>query len=238
MYSILLRSLLKSKDNWKIKYREQHETTYTALWRSLLVIGKVDEALFAAEQGRAQTLSDNLLIQFKLPASLSAAIFDTEGTISRFFTELITPAVFLGIEGLTVNIWFLSRGNKVVFREGRVTGDRREKDPIHALLLSCLEKIGTDRTVRCEDRTFDELDNEYPLSREVQGERVGKPPLPPLDTPFKPFYDAVIDPIVDILGPQHDDLVIVPDGALCFTHGPQLSNRLGFVLFHHLQVIN
>ena len=89
-----LRSLLKFKDNWKIKYREQYETTYTALWRSFLMIGKVDEALFAAEQGRAQTLSDNLLIQFKLPASLSAATFDTEGTISRFFTELNTPTVF------------------------------------------------------------------------------------------------------------------------------------------------
>ena len=212
-----LRSLLKSKDNWKIKYREQHETTYTALWRSLLIIGKVDEALFAAEQGRAQTLSDNLLIQFKLPASLSAATFDTEGTVSRFFTELITPTVFLGIEGLTINIWFLSRGNEVVFRKGRLTGDRRETDPMHALLLSSLEKIRTDRTVRCEDRTFNDLDNEYPLSIEVQGEGLGKPPLPPLDTLLKPFYDAVIDPIVDILGPQDDDLVIVPDGSLCFT---------------------
>ena len=212
-----LRSLLKTEDNWKIKYHEQHETTYTALWRSLLKIGKVDEALFAAEQGRAQTLSDNLLIQFKLPESLSAATFDTEGTISRFFTELITPTVFLGIEGLTINIWFLSRGNKVVFRKGRLPGDRREKDPIHALLLSSLQKIGTDRTVRCEDRTFNELDNEYLLSIEGQGEGVGKPPLLSLDTAFKPFYDAVIDPIVDILGPQDDDLVIVPDGALCFT---------------------
>ena len=212
-----LRSLLKSKDNWKIKYREQHETTYTALWRSLLRIGKVDEALFAAEQGRAQTLSDNLLIQLKLPAPLSAATIDTEGTIYCLFTEFITPTIFLAIEGPTINIWFLSRGNKVVFRKGRLTGDRRREDPIHALLQSSLEKIGTEVTVRREDRTLNELDNEYPLSIEVQGEGVRKPPLPTLDNPFKPFYDAVIDPIVDMLGPQDDELVIVPDGALCFT---------------------
>ena len=57
-----LRSLLKSEDNWKIKFRELNEATYTFLWKSLLRIGKVDEALFAAEQGRARTLSDNLLI--------------------------------------------------------------------------------------------------------------------------------------------------------------------------------
>ena len=39
-----LRSLLKCKDHWKINLRRQHEETYTALRRSLLM-----EALFAAE---------------------------------------------------------------------------------------------------------------------------------------------------------------------------------------------
>ena len=210
-----LRSLLKSKDNWKIRFRELHETTYTALWTSLLRIGKVDEALFAAEQGRAQTLSDNLLIRYKLPASLSAATIDTKETISRLLIELITPTIFLGIEGLTINIWFLNRGNKVVFRKRRVEGDRTEKDPLHTLLQSSFETIGTKHTVRCEDRTFDQLDNEFPFSIGVRCEAVGKPQLPPLDNPFKQFYDAVIGPIVDILGPQDDELVIVPDGALC-----------------------
>ncbi|XP_029208347.2 tetratricopeptide repeat protein 28-like [Acropora millepora] len=206
-----------SKDYWKIKYRELNERTYAALWLSLLRIGKVDEALFAAEQGRAQTLSDNLLIQFKLPATLSAATFDTEGTISRLSTEIITPTIFLGIEGLTINIWFLSRGNKVVFRQGRLEGDRTEKDPIHALLKSSLVKIGTEDPVRCEDRTFDESDNEQPFSLEVQAKGVGTVLSPLLDSPFRPFYDAIIDPIVDMLGPQDDELVIVPDGAVCFT---------------------
>ena len=217
-----LRSLLKSKDNWKAKYRDLHDKTYTALWTSLLKTGKVDEALFAAEQGRAQILSENLLMQFKLPASLSAATFETEGTISRLFTKLITPTIFLAIQGLTINIWFLSRGNKVVFRNGGLEGDTTEKDPIHTLLQSSLEKIlkkklKTKATVRCEDRTFHELDNQCPFSIELQGEGVGKHPLPSLDNPFKPFYDAVIDPIVDMLGPQDDELIIVPDGALCFT---------------------
>ena len=159
-----LRSLLKSKDNWKIRFRELHEMTYTALWMSLLKIGKVDEALFPAEQGRAQTLSDNLLILYKLPASLSAATIETKETISRLFIELITPTIFLGIEGLTIYIWFLSRGNKVVFRKARVEGNRTEKDPLHTLLQSSLEKIRTNDTVRCQDRTFDELDNECPYS--------------------------------------------------------------------------
>ena len=174
-----LRSLLKSNDSWKIKFREQHETTYTALWRSLLRTGKFDEALFAAEQGRAQTLSDTLFIQYKLHASLSTALIDTKETISRLFTEISTPIIFLATEGLTINIWFLRKGNKVTFRTGRLEGGIAEKDPIHALLPSSSEEIGTNT--------------------------------------FKPFYDAVIDPIVDMLGPQDDELLIVSDGALCLT---------------------
>ena len=94
---------------------------------------------------------------------------------------------------------------------------RREKDPFLALLQSSLGKIGAEDTKRCEDRTFDEIDNECSLSMEVRSEGVGKPPSPPLDNPFKPFYDAVIDPILDMLEPQDDELVIVPDGALCLT---------------------
>ena len=95
--------------------------------------------------------------------------------------------------------------------------------------------MGTEDPARCEDRVLDELENE---DNEVHAEGVGKRPSPPLDSPFRPFYDAIIGPIVDMLGPQDDELVIVPDGALCLPHGPQLSNRLGFALFHHLQVIN
>ena len=210
-----LRSLLKSEDNWKINFRELHEKTYTALWVSLLRIKKIDKALFAAEQGRGQTLSDNLLIQYKLNASLSSATIDTKETIFRLFTKLSSPTLFLAIEPFTINIWFLRKGKKVEFRTGRIEGDREEKDPLHALLQSSLKTIGT-RNTRCEGRTFDELDNEFSFSIGVRCEGVGEPPLPPLDNPFQPLYDAVIDPILDMLEPQDDELVIVPDGALCF----------------------
>ncbi|XP_074634628.1 tetratricopeptide repeat protein 28-like [Acropora palmata] len=213
-----MRSYLESNDEWKINFRGLYEETYTALWRSLLRIEKVNEALLAAEQGRAQALSDNLLTQYKLRAAfLSGTKTDTKAKISCLFTELSTPTVFLAIEGLNINIWFLSRRNKVVFRKLRIEGDRTEKDPIHTLVQSSFEKIGTEDIVRCEDRTLYELDNESPFCIDVPGEGAGKPPLPPLENPFKPFYDAVIDPIVDMLGHQDDELVIVSDGALCLT---------------------
>ena len=212
-----LRSQLKSQDNWKINFREVHEKAYITLWVSLLRIKRIDEALFSAEQGRAQTLSDNLLIQYKLDSSLSPATIDTKETISRLFTKLSSPTLFIAIGGFTTNIWFLRKGKKVRFRQGRLEGDKTEKDPLLALLQSSLERIGAEDTKRCEDRTFDEIDNESSFSIKVRGEGVGKPPSPPLDNPFKPFYDAVIDPILDMLEPQDDELVIVPDGALCLT---------------------
>ena len=185
------------------------------LRRSLLKIGKIDDALFAAEQGRAQTLSDKLLIQYNLSSSLSADTIDTKETISCLLRELSTTIIFLGIEGPTINIWVLRRGEKIVFRQGRLECGREDQDAIRVLLETALGVIGA--RVTCEDRTFGELENEYPSVKEVRGEEVRNPPLSPSDNPFKPFYDAVISPIIDMLGPQDNELVIVPDGTLCLT---------------------
>ena len=210
-----LRSLLKSHDNWKMTFRDLHEMTYTSLWKSLLRIGKINEALFAADQGRAQTLYDNLLIQYGLDSPLSCATFDPKETTNHLFTELSSQIIFLGLQGLTINIWFLSRRQKVAFRQGILQGDITDKDPIRTLLQAALRKIKAEVKVSCEDRTFDELDNERSSSRKVC-EEVEKS-CQSSDNPFRPFYDAVIDPIVDLLGSQYDELVIVSDGALCFT---------------------
>ncbi|XP_067056126.1 tetratricopeptide repeat protein 28-like [Acropora muricata] len=210
-----LRSLLKSEGSWKMKFRDMHEETYTSLWRSLLRIGKTNEALVAADQGRAQTLNDNLLIQYGLASPSSCATFYSKETTISPFTELSSQIIFLGLKGLRTNIWFLSRGQKVAFRQGKLEADITEKDPIRALLKGALIKIGAEVEVRCEDRTFHELGNECPSSREVC-EEVEKS-FQSSDNPFRPIYDAVIAPIVDLLGSQYDELVIVPDGALCLT---------------------
>ena len=204
-----LRSLLKSQGNWKIKFRDLHEMTYTLLWRSLLRTGKINEALVAAEQGRAQTLYDNLLIHYGLPSTSSCATFNSKETTIRLFTELSSQIIFLGLEGLAINIWFLSRGQKVAFRQGMlaIDGDIKEKDPIIALLQTALIYISAEVTVRGEDRTL-------PSTREVC-EKV-EMSCQSSHNPFRPFYDAVIAPIVDLLGSQFEELVIVSEGALCF----------------------
>ena len=210
-----LRSLLKSEGNLKMKFRDRYEMTYTSLWKSLLKTGKINEALLAADQGRAQTLHDDLLIQYGLASSLSFATFDSKETTIRLFTELSSQMIFLGLEGLRINIWFLSRGQKVAFRRGMLKADITDKDPIRALLHAALRKMGAEVKVRCEDRTFGRSDYECPSSKEVC-EEVEKS-CESSENPFRPFYDAVIGPIVDLLGSEFDELVIVSDGVLCFT---------------------
>ena len=211
----ILRSLLKSEGSWKMKFRDLHEATYTSLWKSLLRIGKINEALAAADQGRAQTLNDNLLIQYGLASHSSFATLDSKGTTIHLFTELSPQMIFVGLEGLWIHIWFLSRGQKVAFRQGKLEADITEKDPIRALLKGALIKIGAEVEVRCEDRTFHKLGNVCPSSREVCKE--AEKSCQSSDNPFRPIYDGVIAPIVDLLGSRYDELVIVSDGALCLT---------------------
>ena len=211
-----LRSLLKNEDDLKMSFREQYEKTYTALWRSLLKIGKIDEALLAADRGRAQTLSDNLLIQYKIvpPSSAATSKTDSKATIIGPLSKPSTPMIFLGIEGLKINIWFLNRGRKVVFLEGKLQGDITCEDPIRALLQSSMEEIEAGGEVICENHTFDEHSTDFLSGRDMCKE-VEKS-FQSSENPFKLFHHAVIGPICGMLGPEDDDLVIVPDGALCF----------------------
>ena len=164
-----LRSLLKCEYGMKMNFRERHENSFTALWRSLLKLRKVDEALSAAEQGRAQTLSDNLLIQYKIapPSSVATDSIDSKETIIGILSKQSTKMIFLAIEKLKINIWFLSSGRNVEFRHTELQGDGRGTDLIGALVGSVLETINPGDRVICEDRSLDELTTDCPSSTDV-----------------------------------------------------------------------
>ena len=142
------------------------------------------------------------LIHYGLASPSSCATFDSMETTIRLFTELSPQIIFQGLAELSVNIWFLSKGQKVAFRQGVLEADIREK-----------EKIKAEVKVRCEDRTFDRTSNKCLTTRKVC-EEVEKS-CQSSENPFRPFNDAVIAPIVDLLKSKFDELVIVSDGALC-----------------------
>ena len=68
-----IRGLLQFQDAWKISFRDQHQGVYTSLVRLLLKLSETDEALCAAEQGRAQAsrdlLASNYCLELPLPLS-------------------------------------------------------------------------------------------------------------------------------------------------------------------------
>ena len=76
-------------------------------------------------------LTTGLFIHYKLASPLSSVTFGSDKTL-RLFTELSTLIIFHGFQGLGINIWFLSRGKKVAFRQGLLDAFITEKDPIRA----------------------------------------------------------------------------------------------------------
>ena len=88
------RALLQTEDSWKIlSFRDLYRHVYTALWRTLFNLGKNDEALCAAEKGRAQALMDVLQKQYALTV-VSYESLEPKETISFLSRELSAQTIF------------------------------------------------------------------------------------------------------------------------------------------------
>ena len=216
-----IRALLHSEDSLKRSFRELYQKAYTGLWKCLLKMGKNDEALCAAEQGRAQALIDMLMIQYGFTV-LSPPSCDAKETISYISRVSSTQTVFLATEENRINIWVLGKGNEVVFRQGEIEGQLALDNPVHILLETAFEKVGAGVGVRCENRTIDELTSDPPSTREennATGESVYC-----TNNALQPLYDVIISPIAEVL--HGDELVIVPDGSLCLAPWAALSEDI------------
>ena len=151
----IVRTSLKSEDALKIRFRDLYRTAYTGLWETLLELNMTDEALCAAERGRAQALEDGLKLQYGLTALPSESL-EPEETISYILNGLTTTTVFLGVRGDKIAYWVIGKGNEVQFRQKEIEGGSADKDPITVMLGTTLKKIGAGVGVRCENRSLDE----------------------------------------------------------------------------------
>ena len=208
-----LRSLLQSEDLWKISFRNTLQDAFTAWWRTLVRLQKIDEALCVAEQGRAQALNDLSKIQydFELHPSVSSELRETLSDISSIVS---TQAIFIGLDRNTINLWIVSKGNDVQFRQ---------KEIEHQHAVTFLESLRKDAfkenhigvRVKCENRTMDEIRDERddsPINEESGLEIVESSPYRE-DHSLRRLYDYIIGPIAKLL--EDDEVVIVPDGPLC-----------------------
>ncbi|XP_068727679.1 tetratricopeptide repeat protein 28-like [Montipora capricornis] len=210
------RRLLESEDAWKISFRDRNQLTYTALWRALLKNGEVDEALFAAEQGRAQALTDILKVRFGVDQEPTSAIARTE-TISALMKYLPLQTVFIALAGNTISFWLLRRGSSINYREKEI-----ENGSADSLMMTTLKQIGAGVAVRCENRSVHRHPSDFSCSGEVVEESFQC--FSVSDNPLQSLYDVLISPIADLL--HEDDLIFVPDGPFCLAPYSALSDSV------------
>ncbi|XP_068676207.1 tetratricopeptide repeat protein 28-like [Montipora foliosa] len=209
------RRLLQLEDSWKISFRDTKQEAYTALWRALLKNGEVIEALHAAEQGRAQALSDILKVQYRVDEKPSPEV-TTKETISALSKYLPAEAVFTALEGNRISFWLLRKGSMIHFRQKEIENESAKS------LMKTFEHTIAGSVVRCENRSLDQQRNDSPCLREA----VQKiPPSLRLSVNcLQPLYDVLVSPIADLL--HSDDLVFVPDGPFCLAPYFALSDSV------------
>ena len=202
-----VRSLLRSKDEWKINFRHKNHSVYNALWRILLKEDKVVEALLAAEEGRAQALTDLMESQYGVPASQSET--PRQDTTDFEMLKCIPSTTdFQALDKDTITSWVIVEGKpeavvrKVFARD--VTAFFR------VLVRIAYNNIGVGLVgddASCEDRSMDAL-REEPLLHEETSLHASTSQERTLNT----LYNFIIRPISNLI--QGSELIIVPDGPL------------------------
>lgn len=208
------RLLLQENDDWKISLRDKYQHAHTALWRTLLKTNKAEEALLAAEQGRAQALMDLMESRYDLSRSVEPESYESAETISAILSSIstCTQMVFLAVDGDTINFWVLCKGindkaHNVQLRQKKTErGTTNYGTTLDDLVKNALDTIRTG--AKCEDRSLGELRDETILSSDESQDTISLIQ----DNPLCILYDNVISPIEDLL--LCDELIIVPDGPL------------------------
>ena len=205
----------------KISFRELYSVPYNSLWTTLLLLEQTDEALIAAERGRAQALVDSLRIQYGLKA-LPSPSRDLQETISYVSNEFSTQTVFLGLQCNAIIFWVFKTEETFELRQRELHGGKRPENAITVLLEKTLKKIKVDVPVRCENRSLDEVTDDLALIRGDE-EEAAQTSLCSMEL-LQELHDAIVGPIADLC--QGDELVIVPDGPLSLFPFSALSESL------------
>ena len=231
-----IRRPLQSKDELKISLRDKASHAYTGYCRVLLKRGKVDEALFAAEEGRAQALADLMKSLFGIPVgrqSLSHAVGKDE--MFQILRSTTSSIVFQAVDDDGINIWLLSKERVHYRRQNKCL---RKKTIATAWLQSLIEnafkQIGVRSAVKCEDRSLDALrENRYKVDDEksdekkiplkLQSNEQSVQPVIQQESSLNTLYRILIHPNADLV--QGNELIFVPDGPLWLAPYPALVDE-------------
>ena len=207
-----VRSLLKSKDEWKIGFRDVFNNSYKALWRVLLKQDKITEALFAAEKGRAQALTDLMESQFGIQANQGESSTETEKHELDMSQYVSSCSVFQALDKKKINLWVLLKGKPVCLRQKEIAHGLQDTAAyFRSIVQTSYKQVGVRSEVRCEDRSLDAL-RKYDHTEDVKFEDESSQPSIPLESLLNTLYNNIIEPVADLV--QGNELIIVPDGPL------------------------
>ena len=211
------RHSLKSEDELKVTFRVSYRVSYTALWRTLLKNGEIEEALFVAEKGRAQALMDILQDQYGIDSQSFSALAPNQ-TLTAALELLPSQAVFVALDENKITFWVLRKDSKISFRQNEIANGSAD-----LLMETILKGIGVGDGVRCENRSLDPLRNDLSYSKKPISEKDDLPSSSSGNS-LQPLYEVLLGPIADLL--QGNELIVVPDGPFCLAPYSALSESI------------
>ena len=203
-----IRDRLQLNDELKISLRDQHQISYTALWRLMLADGKVTEALFSAEQGRAQGLKDLMALNYSFEA-YDAESPKENGTICELFSSLAPNTIFMAIGENELIFWVCQKGMKVELRRKQIVSQHE----IDTFLKSLVTKIGARDYVECENRSLKLMGDKRPTVKRARQDGRQTKNLNLEQRASSTLYDTIIGPIQDLF--SGCELIFIPEGQLC-----------------------
>ena len=248
-----LRDEFLFQDQWNIAFREKQKPVYTALLRILVKLGLTDEALFAAENGRAQDLS------YRLHKRFGCRVPRTILEMSRLVRNLPAQIVFFALGSSKIYFWVLKEGERIHFRQRKLDNaaylsvddpmqrayvalmkdDQQPQQPSDLPYNKTRDSSLTDLYDLIEPAMEDSPTEEELISASValmkageqqkqqqqQQPKIGLPDETPRVEILKNLYDLLLGPIEDLLSPELPELIIIPDGPLHFVPFAALLNH-------------
>ena len=207
-----IRDCLQLKDELKIRLRDRFQRTYAALWRLMLTEGDVTEALFSAEQGRAQGLKDLMELNYSFKRSDAYGGSGTGvKTVNELLSYLPPNTIFIAFGENELIFWVCQRGKEFELRKKQIRSENEDETFLKDLLQVLQQETGISGLVKCEDRSL-ELADSMVLKRSSQHEKQTQH-LNLQRSALSTLYDTMIEPIQDLL--LGTELMFVPDGPLC-----------------------
>ena len=216
-----IRASSISEDELKISLRRHYQCAYTHLWQVLVMLQRNDEALYAAERGRAQALLDALKVTYGL-TSLSPRSIESEEEVAYISKKTTMLTVFLSLELKTVNMWVLRKERNPILKQAELEIGGAYQDSFDLLLDTALKNIKAGLGIRCENRSMDKMSNDQ-TSTTPANDQTLEPSQETTDF-LQPLRDVLIGPIENLL--DGDELIVVPDGALSKAPWAALSETL------------